>query len=127
MLSHLTNSAIVIYSLQFLKGTAAYRKFCAAMPMADRKVHMLMSAIGAFMTAVGMHGAVAGTSASGWQVTLAIPPLWVMFHALWDWAQQMTLNQLAYAIVLQQKEAAPVITIPVGHEATVTAPIKETP
>ncbi len=122
ILSHLTNSALVVYGLQFLKGTTSYRKFAAAMPMADNKVHVLMSALGAFGTAAGMHGAVGGSSLAGWTLTLAIPPLWVVFHGLWDWAQQFALNQIMYSIAVQQKAAAPVVTAQVTPEVSVTTP-----
>lgn len=125
VLSHVTNSALVVYALQFLKGTATYRRFSAWMPMAESRVHVLMSALGAGMTALGMHGAAKGSSAEGWVLTLMIPPLWVIAHAAWDLAQQMALNQIIFAVAVQQKAAAPVVTVPVGHDVTVTAPVQE--
>src|ERR1700689_3815449 len=91
LLSHLTNSAMIVYLLQYLKGTDWYRRFAAWMPMEEQKVHVLMSFIGAAATGMGMHGAVEGSSVAGWQIALTIPPLWVMLHALWDTAQQMAL------------------------------------
>jgi hypothetical protein len=123
LLSHVTNSALIVYLLQFLKRTGWYRRFCAWAPMEEQKVHVLMSAIGAWGTSMGMHGAVAGSSVAGWTLTLAIPPLWVIFHALWDFAQQFALNQIVYAMTLQQKEAAPVGTVQVSPAVSVTAPI----
>ena len=126
LLSHVTNSALVVYALQYFKGTVWYRRFAAALPMAESKVHVLMSAIGAFATAVGMHGAVSGNYGAGWQITLAIPPLWIVLHAFWDWANQMALNQIVFAIAVQQKAAAPVITQEVAPKTTVTVPILAT-
>jgi hypothetical protein len=120
-LSHLTNSALVVYGLEFLKGTVWYRRLSQALPMAESKVHLLMSAIGAFMTAVGMHGAVSGDSLAGWQLTLAVPPLWILLHAAWDWSQQMALNQIVFALAVQQKAAAPVVTAQVTPKLSVTA------
>lgn len=127
VLSHVTNSALVVYILQYLKGTQLYKRFCAWMPIADKNVHVLMSALGAAGTALGMHGAVKGGSVDGWTLTLMIPPLWVVAHAAWDWAQQFALNQIIFAIAVQQKAAAPVITAEVAPKVTVTAPIEAKP
>ncbi len=91
-------------------------------------VHRIMSLLGASATALGMHGAVEGTSAAGYTLTLMIPPLWVLFHTLWDIGQQFALNQLVFAIGVQEKAAAPVVTVPTPlPEVTVTAPIKDKP
>lgn len=125
LLSHVTNSALVVYSLQYLKGTQTYQRFAAWMPIADNRVHVLMSAIGAAATGVGMHGAVASTTEGGWLLTLAVPPLWVLFHALWDWAQQLALNQIIFAIAVQQHAAAPVVTARVAPALTVTTPLEK--
>ena len=124
LLSHFTNSAMIVYLIQWLKGTPRYQRFAAALPIADGRVHVLMSAIGAFATAVGMHGAVKGTSDDGWVLTLAIPPLWIVLHAIWDWAQQLALNQIVFAIAVQRKEAAPVVTAQVTPKIAVTAPLE---
>ena len=125
LLSHVTNSALIVYLLQYLKGTVWYKRFTAWMPIAESRVHVLMSAIGAMATGMGMHGAVEGSSLAGYTLTLAIPPLWVLLHMMWDWAQQMALNQIVFALAVQQKEAAPVLTLPIGHEATVTAALPQ--
>jgi hypothetical protein len=126
-LSHLTNSAFVVYLLQYLKGTKTYQRFAQSLPIETSRVHVLMSALGAAGTSLGMHGAVTGTYLAGWQLTLAIPPLWIVLHAGWDWAQQMALNQLVFALAVQKKQAAPVVTVPVPAVApgvTVTAPVE---
>ena len=126
VLSHVTNSAIVVYGLQLLKGTTWYRRCADKLPIANAKIHVMVSALGAFATAVGMHGAVTGSATDGWKLALAIPPLWIVLHATWDWAQQMALNQIVFAVAVQQKEAAPALTVPVGN-ATVTAAIQDKP
>jgi hypothetical protein len=123
ILSHLTNSMLVVTLLQYLKGTVWYTRFASALPIADSKVHVVMSGIGAFAAAVGMHGAVKGSSGVGWEIALAIPPLWVLLHSIWDWGQQLALNQLIFAITVQQKKAAPVITEVVTPKVSVTAPL----
>jgi len=123
LLSHLTNSALIVYLLQYFKRTGWYRRFARWLPMEEQKVHVLMSAVGAFATSIGMHGAAEGSSSIGWTLTLVVPPLWVLFHALWDFMQQMALNQLVFALAVQQHAAAPVVTMPVAHDVTVTAPI----
>ncbi len=125
VLSHVTNSALVVYSLQYLKGTAWYRRCAAWLPIADKNVHVVMSGLGAFATSIGMHWAVEGTTAKGWQITIAVPALWVILHAIWDWAQQFALNQLLFAITLQEKAAAPVATVPIAQDVTVTAALKD--
>lgn len=119
-LSHLANSTLVVYALKWLRGTERYRKFADWMPMADGKVHVLMSAIGAACSSLGMHGAVTGNYGAGWQIALAIPPLWIILHSVWDLAQQLALNQLVFAMAVQEKAAAPVITVPVNSAKTVT-------
>lgn len=125
LLSHLTNSAMVVYGLQYLKGTAGYRRFASSLPVADEKVHVFMSAIGAFGTAIGMHGAIEGSAALGYHIAVSIPPLWVVFHALWDWGQQLALNQIVYALAVQRKEAAPVITAQVAPRVSITTAVGE--
>ncbi len=125
LLSHLTNSALVVYAIKYLRGTETYKKCVAWVPIANGKVHVLMSGIGAAATAVGMHGSVEGSSELGWHLALVIPPLWVIFHTLWDIGQQMALNQLVFAIAVQEHAAAPVITAPIAPEVTVTAPLEK--
>lgn len=123
-LSHLTNAAIVVYALQYLKGTASYRHFAAWLPVADEKVHVLMSLVGAVGTGLGMHLATDGSADAGWKLALTVPPLWVMAHAVWDVARQFALNQLTFAIAVQQKAAAPVVTVPTAtKDVTITAPL----
>lgn len=124
LLSHFTNSALIVYLIQWLKGTQRYQRFANWLPIADTHVHVMMSALGALATAIGMHGAVKGTMGDGWVLTLAIPPLWIVLHATWDWAQQFALNQLVFAIAVQRKEAAPVVTAQVTPKIAVTAPLE---
>ncbi len=124
LLSHLTNSALVVYGLKWLRGTQRYQRFAAWVPCSNATVHRVVSLIGASATAIGMHGAVEGTSAAGYTLTLMIPPLWVITHTIWDIGQQFALNQLVFAIGVQEKAAAAVVTVPVASEVTVTAPIK---
>ncbi len=125
LLSHVTNSALVVYLLQYLKGTEWYTRMAQNLPMAERRVHFLVSAIGAFAAALGMHWAVEGSSGAGWSITLAIPPLWALFHAAWDGAQQLALNQIVFAIAVQQKAAAPVLTQVVTPKVSVTTPLAD--
>ena len=125
LLSHVTNSALIVYLLQYLKGTQWYQRFAHWLPMADTKVHVLMSAIGAFCAAVGMHGTVKGDAGAGYMLTLAIPPLWVVLHATWDWAQQMALNQIVFALAVQQHAAAPVVTAQVTPKTALTVPLAD--
>ncbi len=127
LLSHFTNSLLVVQAIKWLRGTERYQAFAQWLPMAEGKVHVLMSLLGAAGTALGMHGAVTGTYSAGWSVTLAIPPLWVVLHAVWDVAQQFAANQFTFAIIAQQKAAAPVVTAPVqGAPALkVTVPLQD--
>ena len=125
VLSHLTNSALVVLLLQWLKGTAGYQKFAAAMPIASKKVHVLLSVLGAGGSALGMHSAVAGSVGAGYVLTLSIPPLWAVFHAAWDWVQQIALNWLTYVIAVQQRAAAPVGTVQVSPSVAVTASLEK--
>lgn len=121
-LSHITNSMVVVQAIKWLRGTARYQRFAAWMPMAEGKVHALMSAIGALASSVGMHAAMTGNVALGWTITLGIPPLWVVAHALWDWTEQFATNQIVFAIAAQQKAAAPVLTEKIAPGLSVTTP-----
>ncbi len=125
VLSHVTNAGLVVFLLQWAKGTQRYQRFAAWLPIADSKVHVAVSALGALGAALGMHGAVTGSVSEGWKLALAIPPLWVVCHAAWDWIQQVVLNQILFAATLQQKAAAPVVSVPVAphSEVVVTAPL----
>ena len=127
VLSHVTNSLLVVYMLQYLKGTEWYTRLAKALPIAEENVHRIVAVIGAGGSALGMHGAATGSVDAGWSLTLAIPPLWVIFHATWDWIQQILLNQLMFAVTLQQKAAAAVVTAPVpGASALkVTVPLSD--
>lgn len=127
VLSHVTNSALVVYALQYLKGTAWYRRCAAWLPIADKNVHVVMSALGAFATSVGMHATIQGSFASGWHFAGTIPPMWEILHTGWDWGQQFALNQLIFALAVQEKAAAPVVTVPLAHDVTVTAPLEVKP
>jgi hypothetical protein len=124
-LDHLTSSAFVVYLVEFIKGTARYRRWIDAAAIPASYVHVFLSAVGAFFTAVGMHLAVQGTSVSGWQITVAVPPLVVLLHATWDWAQQLALNQIVFALAVQQKAAAPVVTQQVTPKVSVTAALPD--
>ena len=100
LLSHVTNSALIVYLLQFLKRTGWYRRFCAWAPREEQKVHVLMSAIGAWGTSMGMHGTAVGNAGLG------------------------------CALAVEQKSAAPVGTVEIAPHITVTAPLpaqKEVP
>lgn len=101
-ISQLTSAAVVVYLLQFLKRTSWYPRFAAWLPMADAHVHRVVSVLGAFVSAVGVHIAFSGNAATGWQFAGTIPPLAVLAHACWDWAQQFALNQLTYDAVAQR-------------------------
>lgn len=129
LLSHLTNSALVVYGLKWLRGTKRYQRCVSKLPLDNGTVHRLASLLGASASAIGMHGAVEGDASVGWHLALSIPPLWILLHSLWDIGQQFALNQLVFAIAVQEKSAAPVLTVPVAPDVTVTAalPKQETP
>lgn len=109
LISQLTSAAMVVYLLQFLKKTSWYARFATWLPIADAHVHRLVSVMGAFLSAVGVHVAFTGSAAAGWHIAATIPPLTVLLHAAWDWAQQFALNQLTYDAVAQ-RAGSPTIT-----------------
>ena len=123
--SHLTNSAIVVAMIQWLKGTARYKRFAAWLPIADKKVHIIASMVGAGASSFGIHGAVTGSLLAGGVYSFTLPPLWVMLHAGWDWVSQVFLNWLTYVIAVQQRAAAPVATEQVIPKLAVTQPLAE--
>jgi hypothetical protein len=124
--AHFANSVIVVAVLNYLRTTKRYQRFANWLPIANGKVHVLMSGLGAAMTAVGMHGAAEGSAGQGWKIVLMIPPLWVVLHAAWDIIQQMAGNQMIYWLALKSKQIEPVLTTqtPIG---AVTEPLVQKP
>lgn len=116
LISQLTSAAIVVYLLQSLKRTGWYTRLAAWMPMKDEHVHRVVSAVGAFLSAEGVHIAFTGDAVAGWHLSATIPPAMVLLHAFWDWAQQFALNQLTYDAVAQRagtgKPGELVVTLP---------------
>ncbi len=102
IISQLTSAAIVVYLLQWLKKQDWYAKCVTAIPIDDPTVHRLVSALGAFLSAEGVHFAFTGSASAGWHLSATIPPAAVLLHAFWDWAQQFALNQLTYDAVAQR-------------------------
>jgi hypothetical protein len=128
--AHVTNSVIVVAILNYLRTTQRYQRFANWVPMANGKVHVMMSGIGAAMTALGMHGAAEGSAGTGFKIVLLIPPLWVVAHAAWDVVQQMAGNQLVYWLALKAKQVEPMVTTPVHRgeaPVTVTKPLEQNP
>jgi hypothetical protein len=105
-ISQLTSAAVVVYLLQFLKKTVWYQRFATRLPIADAHVHRVVSLLGAFISAIGVHIAFTGNAASGWQFAGTIPPLAVVLHSGWDLLQQFALNQLTYDAVAQKAGTA---------------------
>ncbi len=128
--SHLTNSVLVVTIINWLRGTKQYQQFADWLPVANGKVHVIMSLIGAAGTALGMHGAAEGSVGEGWKLVVMIPPLWVVLHAAWDVVQQAMGNQLVYWVALKAKQIEPMVTAPVHPGATpitVTEPLEKKP
>jgi len=125
ILSHVTNAALVVYTLKWLRGTKRYQRFAEWLPCENAKVHRAMSFLGAIASAGGMHGSIEGHAGIGWHLAADIPPLWVILHSSWDVIQQMMLNQVVFALAEKEKSAAPVVTVPVPDtkDITVTAAI----
>jgi hypothetical protein len=125
VISQLTSAAIVVYLLQYLKKTAWYPKFAAAVPMDAAHVHRLVSAAGALLSAVGVHIAFTGDVATGWHFAGTIPPLHEIVHSAWDWAQQFALNQLTYDAVLQRAgtKSIELSSLPTSPAPTMRLPV----
>ena len=66
----------------------------------------VLSGIGAAVSAVGVHTAMVGDMHVGWSMTITIPPLLVFLHAVWDWMNQMALNQLVYSTAVETRTVA---------------------
>lgn len=105
LLNHITSAGLVVYGLQMVKSLPWYHRLTAALPWETAMVHRIVSAIAAFVTAIGIHVAVNGSSALGWQLGATIPPVAVLLHGCWDWANQFCLQQLAYDAVVQKAGA----------------------
>lgn len=108
--SQLVSAAMVVYGLNTLKRFGWYQQLVAAIPMDDAHIHRVVSALGAFLSAVGIHIAFTGSAEVGWQFAGTIPPLAVLVHALWDWFQQFVMNQVFYDVVMKQPPA-PVVRV----------------
>jgi hypothetical protein len=102
VLDHVTSAAVVVYGLQMLKRTGWYANFAQALPIDDAHVHRFVSAIGALLSGVGIHWAATGNADAGWHLAITIPPLMLLLHAVWDWASQFALQQIAYDLVAQK-------------------------
>lgn len=100
--SQLVSAAMVVYGLNTLKRFAWYQAFVKALPMDDAHIHRAVSALGAFLSAVGIHIAFTGSAQAGWSFAGTIPPLAILLHGLWDWFQQFVMNQVFYDVVMKE-------------------------
>ncbi len=116
--SQIVSSLLVVKFLEWLKTTGWYQNFATAMPMNNRRVHQIVSAVGAFISALGIHIAFQGTWHDGWHFAGTIPAGPELVQALWAWAQQFMLNQGIFDIVYKQFPSA---TVTIGN-ASVTGP-----
>lgn len=124
LLSHLSNAALVVIALQYVRSTRLYQRFANWLPIANGKVHVIMAGLGGAATSLGMHGSAQGSVTKGWSILLTIPPLWLVLHAIWDWVNQCAIQWFAFKLAVNERAAAPVITVPLPHaDATITAPI----
>ncbi len=123
--NHLTSAMLIVYVLKWLRSTKLYQRCVGWLPISNGKIHVIVSGIGAFIAAVGIHGSISGNYSDGWKYAGTIPSLAVMWHMAVDWGTQMAFNQGVFAVAVQEKAAAPVVTVPVSvaPDVTVTAPI----
>lgn len=111
ILSQFTASAMTAYAIEWLKRSQ-YFPFITA---ETKTVNRVLSAIGAALTAFGIHTAIEGSSGAGWHVTIAIPSTVLLLHAVWDWAKAFVLNQAVFDGVIQKAgalAAAPAVVKP---------------
>lgn len=100
LLSQLTASALVVYTLQALKKAAW-------MPWLTDRTHTLnrlVSALGAALTAVGIHLSFDSTTGTFMATGLTLTALG---HGLWEWINQFALNQLLFDGVIMPKKEIP--------------------
>lgn len=93
---YLTSAILIYFAQKFLKGRPAYATFVTAMPGAAKWAHWLVAGVGATFAALGIHVTSTWTASDGGHIQFAVPGLWAMLHAAWDWIRVFALQQFAY-------------------------------
>jgi hypothetical protein len=88
MFTHLTSAAICAYVLQLLQQWKALPWITAHTTWLNVALRALLSGA----SAVGIHSAWTGTSATGWQIVIGIPAASVLAHGLFEWVGQYSLQ-----------------------------------
>lgn len=105
VLDHVTSAAVIVYGLNLLKRFGWYQRLATRIPIENANVHRTISAVAAFVTAIGIHVATQGDASTGWHLAITVPPLAVLLHASWDWAQQFGLQQLMFDALSHKLDA----------------------
>jgi len=92
----LTSGALIMYAQRWLKSRENYMKLVQAIPMADKWIHRIVAATGAFVAAIGIHVTFAGTFDAGWTFHGTIPNGWELLHGAGDVVKVYILQQLSY-------------------------------
>lgn len=93
---YLTSAALIFYAQKFLKTTPGYAAFVQHVPGAAKWAHRLVALVGSIIAAVGIHWTYAGDVQAGGILTVTIPSLASMGHAIWDVVKVYVLQQWAY-------------------------------
>src|SRR5688572_17264312 len=95
---YLAAGALIMYVQAWLKRFGWYKKFVTAFPAADKYVHRMVAAVGAFIAAVGIHYTFQGDASTGWQVHINIPNATQLWHGAWDFVNVYIFQQLSYDV-----------------------------
>lgn len=106
LVSQLTSAAVVVYALQWMKRSKLFPWVCQE----KKTILRALSAVGAALSAVGIHFAFATVEAASGTYTITISGLTLLsvLHGTWHWVNQLALQQLAYDATLDNKKPASV-------------------
>ncbi len=103
ILSQFTAAAVSVYAIQALKSSSL-------VPWITQRttgLNRLLSALGAFIGAIGVHFAFGASQSVDGTYVLTVTGATVsnVLHGLWHWANQVALQQLTYDAVVAKTSA----------------------
>ena len=93
--AHLTTGAVAVYAIEALKQWPQFRWLTAD----SATINRVISALAAAMIAFGISAT--GDIEAGW--TIHIPSGAILMAGLWEWAKQVTVQQVIWDGVVSQK------------------------
>ena len=96
ILAHLTLGGVVVYGIEWLKGSGKFPWITAS----TKTLNRIVSLIAAAVVALGV--GVTGDASHGWAIS--VPPLAALLAGVWETIKQLVLQQVLYdGVVAKQK------------------------